>query len=84
MQRETQKEADDFLHYYATEHGDDEATDNILRTLGVETGIFSPEEQQRFKFHFKAGWGVIRWSGRRSTSSTRSRRYRISGWTAFR
>ena len=57
VQRETQKEADDFLHYYATQHGDDEATDNILRTLGVETGIFSPEEQQRFKFHFKAGWG---------------------------
>jgi alkanesulfonate monooxygenase SsuD/methylene tetrahydromethanopterin reductase-like flavin-dependent oxidoreductase (luciferase family) len=57
VQRDTQKEADDYLRYYAVEHGDDEATDNILRTLGVETGIWSPEEQQKFKFHFKAGWG---------------------------
>ncbi|WP_340265340.1 LLM class flavin-dependent oxidoreductase [Sphingobium mellinum] len=57
VQRDTQKEAEDFLKYYAEQHGDDVATDNILKTLGVETGIWSPEEAERFKFHFKAGWG---------------------------
>ena len=57
VQRDTQKEAEDYLRYYAEDHGDDVATANILRTLGVETGIWSPEEAERFKFHFKAGWG---------------------------
>ncbi len=57
VQRDTVKEAEDYLNYYAIQHGDDVATDNILRVLGVETGIWSPEDAERFKFHFKAGWG---------------------------
>ncbi|RYY05769.1 MAG: hypothetical protein EON55_25050 [Alphaproteobacteria bacterium] len=44
-------------YVYVVQHGDDVATDNILRVLGIETGIWSPEDAGRFKFHFKAGWG---------------------------
>ncbi len=57
VQRETQKEAEDYANYYAQVKGDDIACDNILRELGVQSGIMSPADLQKFRFHFKAGWG---------------------------
>jgi len=57
VQRDTMKEAEDYLHYNAVTHGDDRGTQNIIDVLGVQTGIWSPEQAEAFKFHFKAGWG---------------------------
>jgi hypothetical protein len=34
----------------------DEACDNIVKELGIQTGIFSPEHAEQFRYHFKAGW----------------------------
>jgi alkanesulfonate monooxygenase SsuD/methylene tetrahydromethanopterin reductase-like flavin-dependent oxidoreductase (luciferase family) len=55
--RDTEKEARDYLHYYVVEKGDDVATDNIARVLGLQAGSIPAPAMERFKFHFKAGWG---------------------------
>lgn len=57
VQRETQKEADDYLHRYVIDQGDDVAVDQLTRVMGVQGGIMPPEALEQFKFHFKAGWG---------------------------
>jgi alkanesulfonate monooxygenase SsuD/methylene tetrahydromethanopterin reductase-like flavin-dependent oxidoreductase (luciferase family) len=54
---DTQKEAEDYLHYYAVEKGDDVAVQNLCHQLGVDTVITDPAAYDRFKFHFKAGYG---------------------------
>ncbi len=56
VQGETQQEAEDFLRYYAEQHGDDIAVANCLRTLGIESQMFSAEQYDRLKFHLKAGY----------------------------
>lgn len=59
VQRDSLEEAQEYLDYYVNRLGDDEACDNITKELGIQTGIFSPEEAQRFRFHFKAGWAGV-------------------------
>ncbi|WP_349369069.1 LLM class flavin-dependent oxidoreductase [Salinarimonas sp.] len=59
VQRDTRKEAEDYLDYYVNQMGDDEGADNIAKELGIQTGIFTPEQAEAFKFHFKAGWAGI-------------------------
>ncbi len=59
VQRDTLEEARQYLDYYVNQHGDDAAADNITKELGIQTGIFSPEEAEQFKFHFKAGWAGV-------------------------
>ena len=38
------------------EYGDDVACDNIVKELGIQTGIFTPEQAEEFRYHFKGGW----------------------------
>ncbi|UXS01909.1 LLM class flavin-dependent oxidoreductase [Agrobacterium tumefaciens] len=59
VQKDTDEEAAEYLNYYAIEQGDDEGADNITRELGIQTGIFTPEEAEEFKFHFKAGFAGV-------------------------
>lgn len=59
VQRDTLEEAKQYLDYYVNRLGDDAAADNITKELGIQTGIFSPEEAEQFKFHFKAGWAGV-------------------------
>ena len=59
VQRDTLEEAQQYLDYYVNRLGDDQAADNITKELGIQTGIFSPEEAEQFKFHFKAGWAGV-------------------------
>jgi alkanesulfonate monooxygenase SsuD/methylene tetrahydromethanopterin reductase-like flavin-dependent oxidoreductase (luciferase family) len=54
--RETEKEAQQ-AYRYIVEKGDWEATRNILRLLGVESGSFSEQHLTEFAEHFIAGWG---------------------------
>jgi FMNH2-dependent dimethyl sulfone monooxygenase len=56
-QRDTQKEAEDYLNYYVVEKGDDAAVEQLTRIMGIQAGIMPPEALEQFKFHFKAGWG---------------------------
>jgi alkanesulfonate monooxygenase SsuD/methylene tetrahydromethanopterin reductase-like flavin-dependent oxidoreductase (luciferase family) len=59
VQRKTKKEAQEYLDYYVNQLGDDEGADNIAKELGIQTGIFTPEQAEAFKFHFKAGWAGV-------------------------
>ncbi len=56
IQRDTQREAEDYLNYYAVEHGDDVAVENCLGTLGVQSQMYTAEQYERLKFHLKAGY----------------------------
>ncbi|KAA8716029.1 LLM class flavin-dependent oxidoreductase [Pseudomonas cannabina] len=59
VQKDTQEEADAYLDYYANELGDEEGCSIITRELGIQTGIFTPEDAVRFRFHFKAGFAGV-------------------------
>ena len=57
VQRDTEKEARDYLDYYVREKGDWVAVENLAKTMGVHTQTRTPENLKSFKFHFIAGWG---------------------------
>ncbi len=59
VQRDTAEEANAYLNYYVNEMGDDPACDLVTKELGIQTGIFTPEQAQAFRFHFKAGWAGV-------------------------
>ncbi len=55
--RDTEKEAQE-LYDYIVREGDWEATENIIRMLGIESGSFGDVESvRRFGERFIAGWG---------------------------
>jgi FMNH2-dependent dimethyl sulfone monooxygenase len=56
--RDTEKEAQDFLHKYVVEYGDDEAANNMLRIFGMQSETLEPALLDVFRFHFKAGHGA--------------------------
>jgi alkanesulfonate monooxygenase SsuD/methylene tetrahydromethanopterin reductase-like flavin-dependent oxidoreductase (luciferase family) len=55
--RPTEQEARDYLHHYVVERGDWEAVENMVSVMGVRKPSFTPEDLERLKFHFIAGWG---------------------------
>lgn len=57
VQRDTQKEAEEYLRYYVVEKGDDAAVENILRIQGQQMQRLQPEAREQIKFNIKAGWG---------------------------
>ena len=57
VQRDTQAEADAYVHYYAVEHGDDVAVDNLMSVLLAESKTIPAAVLDGLKFHMKAGWG---------------------------
>ncbi len=56
-QRDTMKEAQDYVHYYVVEKGDDAAVDNLLRIQNVEMHKMLPEKAEQMRFGAKLGWG---------------------------
>lgn len=57
VQGETEKEAYDFLDYYANKKGDWEAVANLVETMGINAKTFTEEQMKGMKKHFIAGWG---------------------------
>ncbi|MEW6453937.1 MAG: LLM class flavin-dependent oxidoreductase [Pseudomonadota bacterium] len=57
VQGETEKEAHDFLNYYANQHGDWEAGTQLVETMGLNAKTFTEEQMRGMKQHFMAGWG---------------------------
>jgi len=57
VQADTQKEADDYLHHYVVEKGDNVAVDTLAAVLGIQSQVMPLELIEQFKFHLKAGWG---------------------------
>ena len=55
--RETEKEAQDYLHYYVHEKGDWEAASNLLRIFGVHSQTHDPKALESQTAHFIAGHG---------------------------
>lgn len=57
VQRPTEKEARDYLHYYADENGDDRSLEGWMRLQGMNTKLMPPEVMESLRFRFKAGNG---------------------------
>ena len=57
--RPTQKEADDFLNYYAEEYADWDAVDNLMALQGLHAQSFTPEMLAMFRNRFAGGHGSI-------------------------
>jgi alkanesulfonate monooxygenase SsuD/methylene tetrahydromethanopterin reductase-like flavin-dependent oxidoreductase (luciferase family) len=55
--RETEKEAQDYLHRYVYEQGDWEAAGNLLRIFGMQTETLDNKTLEGHKAHFIAGHG---------------------------
>ncbi len=55
--RPTAAEAEDYLHYYADEHADWEAVDNLMSLQGLHAQSFTKEMLQSFRGRFAAGHG---------------------------
>lgn len=56
VQRETEKEARDYLDYYVNQKGDRVAAQNLMRNLGVPLDEMPPAAVEEATFHFIAGW----------------------------
>ena len=56
-QRATQKEAEDYVTWFAGEKGDDAALDNMLRIQNIEMQYMVRERVDAFRFALKRGWG---------------------------
>ena len=56
-QRDTRKEAEDYVHYYVVEKGDDVACDNMLAIQNIEMHKMMPERAEKLRFGAKLGWG---------------------------
>lgn len=55
--RETQQEAEDYWAYYANEHADWDAVDNLMTLQGMHAQSFTPEALSMFRDRFAAGHG---------------------------
>jgi dimethylsulfone monooxygenase len=56
--RDTEKEAQDFLNYYAVEHADKEEIAKWIQALGASAQSSTPEERWKFERNWAAGGGV--------------------------
>ena len=57
--RPTQKEAEDYLHYYADERADWDAVDNLMRLQGMHAQSFPADALQMLRGRFAAGHGTL-------------------------
>ena len=57
VQRETQKEADDYLEYYAVTHQDRESVDGLISIATPEVRNMPPEMWEALRARFAAGFG---------------------------
>lgn len=56
--RPTVKEAEEYLHYYAEEHADWEAVDNLMRLQGMHAKSFPADALKMLRGRFAAGHGT--------------------------
>jgi alkanesulfonate monooxygenase SsuD/methylene tetrahydromethanopterin reductase-like flavin-dependent oxidoreductase (luciferase family) len=57
VQRDTQKEADEYRDYYILQRGDDVAVNNLTSVLIEQSATVPAEIMEAMKFHLKGGWG---------------------------
>jgi len=56
VQGDTEADAKKFFNYYVHEHGDWDAVENLITTLGINAQTMPPEVARGLKAHFIAGW----------------------------
>ena len=56
VQRGSDKEAEDYLRYFAIENGNEVAADNAAKYLGLNSEIMPEAAWQTFKLHLKGGY----------------------------
>jgi dimethylsulfone monooxygenase len=78
--RETEKEAREFLHYYAEEHADWSAVDNLMRLQGLHAQSFTKEMLQMFRGRFAAGHGSVPIIGSPDQVADEIERYHDAGF----
>jgi alkanesulfonate monooxygenase SsuD/methylene tetrahydromethanopterin reductase-like flavin-dependent oxidoreductase (luciferase family) len=54
---DTDEDALKFRDWYVREKGDWQAVDNLVRSLGLQSGVLPKEQLEGAKYHFIAGWG---------------------------
>ena len=54
---DTDEDALKFREWYVREKGDWQAVDNLVRVLGLQSGVLPKEQLEGAKYHFIAGWG---------------------------
>jgi alkanesulfonate monooxygenase SsuD/methylene tetrahydromethanopterin reductase-like flavin-dependent oxidoreductase (luciferase family) len=54
---DTDEEAFKFRDWYVREKGDWEAVNNLVRIMGLQSGVLPPEQLEAARYHFIAGWG---------------------------
>lgn len=57
VEGDTEADANAYLDYYANQHGDWEAAENLVNGLLGGSSSYDPETMEQMKFHFIAGWG---------------------------
>jgi alkanesulfonate monooxygenase SsuD/methylene tetrahydromethanopterin reductase-like flavin-dependent oxidoreductase (luciferase family) len=57
VEGDTEADANAYLDYYANQHGDWEAAENLVNGLLGGSASYDPETMEQMKFHFIAGWG---------------------------
>jgi alkanesulfonate monooxygenase SsuD/methylene tetrahydromethanopterin reductase-like flavin-dependent oxidoreductase (luciferase family) len=57
--RPTQREAEEYLHYYASEQADWPAVDNLMRLQGMHAQSFPADALQMLRGRFAAGHGTL-------------------------
>ncbi len=57
--RPTKKEAEEYLHYYADEHADWDAVDNLMRLQGMHAQSFPADALAMLRGRFAAGHGTL-------------------------
>lgn len=78
--RPTRTEAQEYLHYYADEHADWDAVDNLMRLQGLHAQSFSPEMLATFRGRFAAGHGTCPLIGSPDDVADEIERYARAGF----
>lgn len=81
--RPTRKEAEEYLHYYADEHADWDAVDNLMRLQGMHAQSFTPEMLATFRHRFAAGHGSVPLIGSPDDVADEIERYAEAGFAGM-
>jgi len=78
--RPTRKEAGEYYHYYAQEHADWAAVDNLMRLQGLHAQSFPPEALRTMRDRFAAGHGTYPLVGDPDTIVNEMKKITASGF----
>ncbi|MFD0692321.1 LLM class flavin-dependent oxidoreductase [Actinomadura fibrosa] len=81
--RETEKEARDFLRWYAEDNADWPAVDTIMRLMGAHARSFTPEMLRTYRLRFAAGHGSVPLVGTPGQVAARIKEFADAGFAGM-